>query len=313
MDVQKTVRSTRPAVHQICAGAFVQERLNLGAAIWAIPLRPLGFMSEAAVTAQYAREIGAVVDQGALDNLISQGANSRPLVALVRHCAVDVDPALLEEAASEDLRIARHVIAWSSGETPEPIAMVTARKSETYFRMIPPTSRNRQRLGLGNERERHEPVMQRLFKAMAEDQRFSFAVSIYVDALKADDPEFRVARFYACLESLTYRIRSRHGDKSRAAVRDLIGMPEGAAFSVNAEGQQLTMDRIEVGGRIRDKLIHGVPFNERDLTVEARRAYTYLRTQPAQLRDMLMTDCELEIARWANGTSRRLGDGHQAV
>lgn len=309
MTVVDDILRSRPAVHQICAGAFVQERLHLGNALWVIPLQPLGFASEAQVAALYAIEaLGAPVDQPAVDGLIAQGRNARPMVAIIRHAAVDSRPENLEMAAHSDMARARLVMAWSTGEVPVPIAIVTATSTDTFFRLLPPDSRRRQRLGFGNERERHEPVLKRVFDASANDARFAFAVSMYVDALKAEDPESRVARFYACLEALTYRIRHRHGSKSRAAVRDLIGLPDGATMMVADGPEQLTIDRVELGGRIRDKLFHGVPFDDSELKPEARRAYAILKSRPSQLGDVLMTDCELEIARWANGASRGLAN-----
>jgi hypothetical protein len=214
----------------------------------------------------------------------------------------------LEEASSADLARARLALAWSTGEEPVPVAVVTATRSETFFRILPPNSRRRQRLGFGNEREQHEPVIKRVIDAAAKDERFAFAVSMYVDALSADEAEFRVARFYACLEALSYRIRHRHGKRSRAAVRDLIGLPEGALMQVAEGDERFSIDRVELGGRIRDKLFHGVPFDDSELTEEAKRAYAVLKARPSQLRDLLMNDCELEIARWANGASRGLND-----
>lgn len=71
-----------------------------------------------------------------------------------------------------------------------------------------------------------------------------------------------------------------------------------------SQGVQCQYDRVELAGRIRDKLFHGAPFDAAELTSDARRAYEYLAGHPDQLKDLLLADCELEFARWANGASR---------
>src|SRR5207247_3666276 len=84
----------RPSVHQICAGAFAQERLYLGSSLWVIPLQALGFTAEGQVTALYAIEaLQASVDQSAVDGLIAQGRDTRPMVAIIRHATVDASSA----------------------------------------------------------------------------------------------------------------------------------------------------------------------------------------------------------------------------
>ena len=295
----------RPAVHELCVGAFLQERLRLADGIWAVPLQPLGFRAESEVTARYVLEVlDTPVDEQAFASLSEQGATARPLVAIVHQSQVDASPEELEQVALPKFAHARMLVSWSAGERAEPFAIVTARLDRCFFRMLPPRSRGRQRLGFGNEREPHEAQLQRLYAAVSSDERFAFAVSMFRDALREEDASFRVARFYACLEALTYRIRREHGIRSRAAVRDLLGIADGATMTIDVGGRQVAFDRVELVGRLRDKLFHGVPFDKEELTVDARTAYEQLVAHPDQLRDVLQSDCELEIARWANGASR---------
>lgn len=296
----------RPAVHQLCAGAFLQEALYLGSSLWAVPLQGLGLGTEAEVTARYATEVlGAPVDTAAVAALKEQGVSARPLVALIFHAQLDyATGAQLEAAARSTLERGRLLLSWSTGDRPEPVAVLTASGAQCFFRLALPHSRNRQRLGLGNERDPHEASLKALHALLETDERFAFAMTLFRDALREENAEFRAARQFAVLEALTYRIKHRHGDRSRAAVRDLLGLAEGAKVTLGVDGDNVTFDRVEVAGRIRDKLFHGVPFSDAELDGESRRAVEYMRKHPEQLGDLLQDDCELELMRWAHGISR---------
>jgi hypothetical protein len=303
-DFELAILEHPPAVHELCAGAFVQERLRLADGLWAIPLKPLGFRVESEVTARYVVEVlRAPLELSAFEALLGQGASARPMVAVVFQSAVEAAPEQLEPSAAPHLERARLLVSWSAGERAEPIALVTAHLDRCFFRTTAPLSRGRRRLGFGNEREPHEEQLRRLFTAIESDERFAFAIPMFRDALCEENAPFRVARFFACLEALTYRIRHRYGSKSRAAVRALLGLDTGASVSIAVGDRQVTFDHVEIGGRLRDKLFHGVPFDPSDLTEDAQLAFKHLEAHPDQLRDPLQDDCALEIARWANGAS----------
>ena len=295
--------SHRPAVHQLLLGAFIQEPLHLRANVSAFPLSPLAFDAEAAFTARYAREVlGATVDVPALDKLRQDGAHARPVIALAVRLTIDASPEQLERNADSDLRRARSVISWAAGEVPEPFAIVTSTLKDVCFRLLAPQSRRRQRLGFGNTGPDYYATLYRIQENAEKDERFAFALTLFRDALRDDSPEFRVARFFSCLEALAYRLKNKD-TASRAAVRKLLGLEDGALAMIPIDGSDCQYDRVEVGGRIRDKLFHGVPFDPDELTPDARRAYLHLRQYPEQMRDMLLVDCELAIANWANDTS----------
>jgi len=300
----------RPAVHMLCRGAFIQERLHISSTLFAIPLNPLGFQSEAVLTARYAAElVAAPADQHALTNLIDQGTDANPLVALVALCPVDAPAQLLEESALPALERARAIVSWSAGELAVPFAFIVAGLTDSSFRMLPPSSRRRRRLGFGNTGHDYVAQLTRMHDAAERDEHFAFALSLFREALREEHAEFRIARSFSCLEALAYRLKVRHSGRSRDAVRDLLGIAVGATSRTQAEdGTPIEFDRIELGGRIRDKLFHGVPFDGSSLTREARVAYAWLQTQPQHFRDLLLSDCELEFARWANGASRGLLD-----
>jgi hypothetical protein len=298
----------RPAVHQLCAGAFIQELVPLGEHTTAVPLVPLGYETEARYTAQYAKEIvGAAINGPAVSALKQQGADAHPVIALVVRNKIDAQPADLEHVVMPLLDRARSVLSWATGEVPEPFALITATRTQTYFRLTPKQSRRRQRLGLGNTGTDFEAALHSLMKYAEEDERFAFALSMYRDALREQDPQFRAARHFSCLEALAYRIKddAGTGKKSRQRVRRLLGLEAGAVSRATDGAIQYEYDRVEIAGRIRDKLFHGAPFRPaEDLNAPAAKAYEYLLKHPEQLGEMLQTDCELEFARWSNGASR---------
>ncbi len=295
----------RPAVHQLCIGAFIQETLHLRSNVAAVPLQPLGFDSEAHYAGRYANEVvGAQVDNESLEALKSEGRQAGPIVAIVVQHKIDAPPELLDKTANPLLRHARTVLGWVAGNTVVPFAMVTATTDNTFFRIIPPHARQRQRLGFGNTGAEYQALLGRIMTSAEEDEHFAFALSMFHDALREDNPEFRVARFFACLESLAHRLKKDRG--SRAAVRYLIGLEAGATCRFSHDGKNYSYDRVEIAGRIRDKLFHGVPFDPDELNDDSRSAYEWLAENPKEFGDMLLTDCELEIARWANGASRGL-------
>ncbi len=293
----------RPAVHQLLYGAYIQEPLHLRTNVSAYPLSPLGFHSEANYAARYASEIvGASVDQTALDGLRQQSAAARPVVAVAVRLALDAPPDQLERSAATDLSNARMVLGWVAGELPEAFALVTASVQGVHFRTLAPQSRRRQRLGFGNTGPDYYAQLYRILELVESDERFAFALSLFKDALREDNAEFRVARFFSCLEALAYRLKK--GVGARTAVRDLLGLEDSALATIPIDGLECRFDRVELAGRIRDKLFHGAPFDPAELDPGAKRAYHYLRLHPEQMRDILQADCELEIARWANGASR---------
>lgn len=293
----------RPAVHQLCAGAFLQEMLPLGEHVTAVPLKPLGFDLEAHYAATYAREVvGAEVDEPALEQLKRQGTNSIPIIAIVVRNRIDAPAEEMERVAGPFMERARMLVAWLSGELPKPFALITASEKQTFFRMIPYQSRRRQRLGFGNTGTDIRGQLFRIAKLAETDERFAFALSMFHDALRELNPPFRAARLFSCLESLAYRVKDDKGSRQR--VRKLLGLEAGATVRIGSGAESYEYDRVEIAGRIRDKLFHGVPFEpEKHLNVSGAKAYRYLLEHPRELGDMLLADCELEFARWANGAS----------
>ncbi len=74
----------------------------------------------------------------------------------------------------------------------------------------------------------------------------------------------------------------------------------------NIAGKEYQYDRIEIAGRLRDKLFHGVPFRKKDLNAVSKHVFELIENNPESIAASLGNDCELEFARWANGVSNGL-------
>lgn len=297
----------RPAVHQLCYGIFIQESVWLSEDLLAVPLKALGFTAQAHYTAQYAIEIaGAQVDSNALANLAAQGNDAFPVIAIVCFRHVDARPEELETLSEQQFIQARRVLGWTSGDEVTPFALLTCTTDQSYFRLLLPHSRRRQRLGFGNTGLSYHSQMSQIYQAARSDEHFEYALSLLHDALREANPLFKIARLFNCLECLAYKLKGKHGGKSRRAVKDLLGLPDGAMAEEQINGERYRYDVIEIAGRLRDKLFHGVMFRAEDLNEESRNVFTLLETSPQHFVASVLSYCEIEVARWANGTSRGL-------
>src|SRR5262245_36838409 len=161
-----------------------------------------------------------------------------------------------------------------------------------------PPTRRRMRLGPGNL----ETNIANIRDAADSDEHFAFALSRYGDALHERNNHFKIARLFSVLEGLAYALKT---DKvrSRAAVRLMLGLEADATEEISYGGRTIRYQRIELSGRLRDKLYHGVPFGRDDLSAEWRDSFDVLSEQPDALINALVSDCELEFAKWGNNAS----------
>lgn len=299
----KEILQLRPAVHELYYGAFIQEALEIKANLFAIPLKPIGFQSQAEYLGLYSAQIAEVaVDRGSLNNLITQGSGVFPVVALVFINSTDASPELLEKEAKVEFNKAIKVISWASGDEISAFGVLTLTKDQSYFRLLLPHSNKKLRLGLGNTGQEYKNQIKNIIEAIEKDEHFEFGLSMYHDALRESNPHFQIARFFSCLECLAYKLKSDERP-SRKAVKYLLGLEGGAFSEVHIDGKKYRYDVVEIAGRIRDKLFHGVKFKKSHLIIEARTAYELYENNPEQIATTMKSYCEMEIARWANGTS----------
>jgi hypothetical protein len=277
---------------------------EMGDGVLAVPLKPLGFAYDVGYLASYANEmVGAHVDSAAVQNLLDDTREILPVIALCLPLSVDAPAEDLESVAAPRLEGARMVLAWTSARDVTPIGMVVATVEKTFFRPLPPQYVNRQFLfGIGGTQDSFQQTLLRVSEACSKDERFQFALSLYHDALKEPNARFRIARMFNALEALAYRIKA--ALPSRKAVKELLGLPDGATTEIYREGVRYRFDAIEIGGRVRDKLFHGVPFEADDLNVESRPAFDLFLAHPEDIASIVSHYCELELNRWANGKSR---------
>lgn len=302
----KEILQSRPAVHELYYGAFIQEPLQIKANLFAIPLIHLGFEAQTNYLGQYSVQIAKIaVDQGSFDNLITQGREAFPVIALVFQNPTDDLPELLEKEAREEFKKAIKVLSWATGDEISAFGVLTLTQDQSFFRLSLPHSNKRLRLGFGNTGPDFENQIKSIIAAIEKDEHFEFGISMYHDALKESNPKFQIARFFCCLECLAHKIKSEERP-SRKAVKYLLGLEDGAFSEIHVDGKKYRYDTVEIAGRIRDKLFHGVKFKKKDLIKEARETFELYENHPELIASDMKSYCEMEITKWANGTSRGL-------
>jgi hypothetical protein len=263
----------------------------------------MGFSRAAGYAVQYHHEIlGVMPEQKAVAALDAQGASALPVVALVRFTDEAVSPELMEAEAAPHLNKAEQLLAWITGDSVTEFAFVTATRDQLYFRAVPPHNRRRLLLGPGNVGEHLQQNVSQIFVAIDKDEHFAFALSLYGDALHERNKGFKIARLFNVLEALAYALKD-DGIGSRTAIRRMLGLEGGATGEANLGGRRIRFERIELSGRLRDKLYHGAPFERGHLNEEWRDSFDILTEQPDILISALMADCELEFAKWGNNAS----------
>jgi hypothetical protein len=296
----------RPSVHELFYGAFIQESIMIKEHLFAIPLEPLGFASQAQYLGEYTLLVAnASLDEKGLDNLTAQGASALPVIAIVCILEKDAPPEELERNSRTSLDKANKILSWASGDNITSFGILTLTKEESFFRLLVPNSNNRLRLGFGNTGKDFQNQIFNLIKAAEEDEHFTFGLSIFQDALREVNPKFKIVRFFSCLECFAYKIKSKERP-SRKAIKYLLELEGGAFSEVHISGKNYRYDVIEIAGRIRDKLFHGVQFTDDDLSVDVKDVYELYEQHPEQIASSMQVYCEIEIARWSNGTSRGL-------
>lgn len=301
----REVMRRRPAVHHLCYGAYLQGPIWLQPDLFAVGLFPFGIKVYAEYVSIYVNELldGRIGDRG-VEEFSRQGRDALPGLTIIRFLPRDGTPEELQAQANESLDDARRALSWVTNDDPVPFAGVARTLHETFYWPIVPYARNLIRLGPGDSGPGFQDLVARLLEQSKADERLGFALSLFHDAVREENKLFRIARFFNCLECLAFRIK--RALPSRKAVRVLMELEEGATMEVNLDGAKVCFDRIEVAGRMRDKLFHGVPFSPEDLNEESRPVFRLLDSNPGLLADAMMEDAWLALARWVNGASRGL-------
>lgn len=294
----------RPAVHRLCYGAFLQAPVWISADVLAIPLAALGFEAELGYVADYIHQFfGMELSPKNAQAGRAQGAEALPVITVIHFPEASASPQELEAGACGCLERAEQIVAWATGDRLTEFAYVTVTDDDPpFFRMVPPNSRRRLRLGFGNTDEAFQGNVERIRQAADEDPRFAFAMAMFADAAHEPNPLFKACRLFNVLESLAYALKNADTG-SRRAVKVMLGLEEGAMCNQHVDGREISYDRIEIAGRLRNQFFHGSPFREQDLIEEARPIFYLIEHRPEIIADALLSDCEIALARWANDAS----------
>lgn len=294
----------RPAVHRLCYGAFLQAPVWIGPDVLAVPLVSLGFNAELSYLARYLQQFfGVELAPEEVDSGLAQGLEALPVITVIHFAKSGTEPQELEIGARASLERAEQIIVWMTGDRLSEFAYVTVNERESpYFRMVPPHSRRRQRLGFGNTGDTFQASVERIRQAADEDSRFAFAMALFADASHEPNPLFKVCRLFNVLESLAYALKD-DNTGSRRAVKVMLSLEGCAISNIQVDGREISYDRIEIAGRLRDKYFHGSPFRQKDLSDEAGPVFYLMTHRPEIIADALLVDCELALACWANDAS----------
>lgn len=293
----------RPSVHRLCYGAYLQSPIWISPDDLAVPLKALGFQAELGYLAIYLKQFFGV--EIAVDEAwMAQLAEALPVIDIIHFSKESGTPASLEAKACANLERSEQIIVWVTGDRVSEFAYITVNeKDPPLFRMVPPHSQMRRRLGFGNTGDAFQANVDRIRAAADEDPRFAFAMALFADAAHEPNPLFKVCRLFNVLESLAYALKKEPEIGSRRAVKLMLNLTGGAKCNVQVDSQTISYDRIEIAGRLRDKYFHGSPFEERHLIEEAKAAFYLIEHRPDLIAEALQGDCELEFAKWANDTS----------
>jgi hypothetical protein len=293
----------RPAVHRLTYGAFLQGHVWVAPNTLVVPLAPMGFAHAGTYACQYHRELlGVDVQPPAVEAISRSGADALPVLAFIHFTVEQRSPERMEAEALPELGRAEQLIGWISGNYLHDFSFIMAAVDEIYIRLLPPAASRRMLLGPGNVGEALQRNIEKIRDLAAGDERFAYALSLYRDALHETNKLFKIARLFAVLEALAYALKA-GGVGSRDAVRRMLGLEAGAFGEVNYDGKTVRYERVALAGQLRDRLFHGARFTRDDLPAPYRDSFDLLTDQPDVLIRDLMTDCELEFARWGNNAS----------
>ena len=124
-----------------------------------MPLAALGFGAELDYVRVYLRQFFRIeLTPAEIEAGRSQGVEALPVISIVKFPAASAPPRELETGACASLDRAEQIITWSTGERLTTFAYVTVTEGDPpFFRMVPPHSRRRLRLGFGNTGEAFQP------------------------------------------------------------------------------------------------------------------------------------------------------------
>ena len=256
--------------------------------------------------AEYAQNVGAMVDREALDTLIQNGKNQNPSVAIVIPVEGWESPELAEQQAMPQSERLREIVSWATGDTVVPIGYVTLGPDagQSWFRALyMDESHRRQRLGFGNTGEDYRNSLHRMLEQAENDDRFRFFLSLLHDANHERNLAFRIARYFTVLEAMAARLKG-NGVGSRDAIRSLLGIEKGKTGECVILERKYRYDVILAAGKLRDHLYHGSSLDSSQAKPHERDSFELLDKHPEVIARDLQSRVELEIQKWSNSASK---------
>ena len=262
----------RPALHLVCGNTFLATPIRVSDNMALTPLRPMGAGLEASYIAALVDLLGYEVDEGLRTAIKTEGETHRPATL----CTIIVESGdtvrEIESAGLQQAAFLKMALAWVTQKRADTLAVIAAGPKNFSWRLGDVHEpRTMCRMSFGDP---GRPLRQ-IIRAAEIDRRFRFSLSQFTDTLGEADPEFLMARCFVCMEGLASEQKG--GDTgSREAIRLLcksLNVPH--ETHVLNSGETTAIDVVEISGRVRQKLMHGIPF-DRDL--------------PGWLRDLLSRD-----------------------
>ncbi len=285
---------TRPTVHRLYRGAWLREDTRLSDDLIAVPLQPIGSDDPVDFLADYAELIGARFDKAGVLGARLKGIVASPVIALVLSPRGSDGQGDLLAHSRQALALGGTVLSSMAGQKLLRLAdLVHEGNGDAYYSLAPDGATPSRILSiLGSETPE---LHQKVFAQAQESEEYRFALVLFRDAVTEPNPRFRLARLFNVLEGLASENKA-EGLGSRKAVRTLLGMCEsGEVREFDIEGRKYQIDLVELAGRFRDKLFHGVPFKQHHLTDETKHGYEALEIAPTYLGDNLAEYCRVAL------------------
>ncbi len=298
-DIDSHIRR-RPSVHQLCVGAFLQQAIFVTPEVLAVPLLPVGFNDVAQMLGHYvSADLKQEIKEKHVDELRTKGKDAFPTVAFVWHPTVDAPAPTLVPSANPAFDSARQVLAWVTGEQPQPVAVVALHTNGAEFQVLPPGSRRRQRLWFSSrEADGFQDSSIRLSVAARDDSNLGLALELFHDAVREVNGRFRIVRLYNVLECLATKHKA-GGVGSRDAVRSMLQLAPGQSCKVQFHGTEIAFDIVSIAGRLRDKVMHGAEIREDAFAPADRPVFQAFIQEPFLIAFEMEWRIELEISRRA--------------
>lgn len=300
------------ALIEISVGPPLPQVLQLDRQTLAYPLGPIGNGANIDFGIRLINSLGVPSDLGFLKEAEQQGAPFNDLMALV---IVGLENDEFDKAArgqSKRIDRCRSLLGLYVAGQQMPILRIQWNEPKlASAEFLAPIYR-----GVRN-RVSDDPISPEFLSSCTSehytDDQLHYFIGILEQIHGIKEFSFKIARYYSLLEVMSSPIKSQFEKQSggssitRTAIRFMLGYFQEfdiPRFTINPEND-FEFDHIELAGRIRDKIFHGGgEIKHSDVPIELRSGVDLLNQRPDMITHWLRRDCESEIFRWAQRSSR---------